>query len=146
MTRNMMYEYEKDEPVPNLQSFISELVIDTLVSVFFQQPSQLKIDMLRLPLIIAPAMTGKMVNNESSKKTLMNKEFEYEKETLETFQSLIDNKEVNIKSIANLNSKDLKELATKLEIDHNSKTNEMLKVDLVNLSKIILGKFSIIIF
>ena len=101
--------------------------------------------MLRLPLILAPGLTGRIINNEASKSTIMNKEFHYEKETLEKFQSLIDEKELNIKSIGDLNSNDLKALAIKLGIEDTSKTNEMLKVDLVNLSQIILGLFSIII-
>ena len=136
----MKYNYDIEAPLPDLQTFISNLVTETLVSVFFQQPMDLEIDMLRLPLIVAPAMTGKMVNSEAGKKTLMNKDFKYEEETLEKFQELIDSKEVNVKSIGDLTNKDLREIANKLGISHSSKTNEMLKIDLVNLSKIILGK------
>ena len=139
----MAYKYDTaDKSVPDLQTFLSELAIETLMSVFFQYRSETEIDMLRLPLIIAPAMTGKMVNNEASKKTIMNKEFKYEQETLEKFQALIDEKSVNIKSVGDLGHKALKEIGEKIGISHPSKSAEMLKTDVVNLSKIVLGRCS----
>ena len=64
-----MYNYDNNEkPLPDLQTFLSELVTDTMMSVFFQHRSEMEIDMLRLPLIMASAVTNKMVNNEASKK------------------------------------------------------------------------------
>ena len=137
-----MYNYDNNEkPLPDLQTFLSELVTDTMMSVFFQHRSEMEIDMLRLPLIMASAVTNKMVNNEASKKTLMDKEFTYEMETLEKFQALIDKKDVNIKSVGDLSHKHLKEIGQKIGIDHPKKSSEMLKTDIVNLSKIILGKY-----
>ena len=136
------YEAEKSKEIPDLQTFLSDLATDTLMTVFFQHRSEIEIDMLRLPLIMAPAMTNKMVNNEASKKTIMDKEFTYEKKTLESLVALVDAKEVNLKSVGDYSHKELKEIATKLEITHPSKSNEMLKTDIVNLSKILLGKLS----
>ena len=77
-----------------------------------------------------------MVNYDVNKKTLMEKEFKYDEETLIKFQEMIDEKEVNIKSIGELAPKDLKVIADKLGINNSSKSGEVLKTDLVNLSKV----------
>jgi hypothetical protein len=143
VNRNMVYNYETMNPVPDLNTFRTELVTELLMSVFFQHRSEREIDMLRLPLIMAPEITGKMVNNEASKKTIMEKDFSYDKTTLEKFQALIDNREVNIKSVGDLGSKQLKQISDKLGISHPDKSAEVLRTDIVNLSKIILGKYSI---
>ena len=71
----------------------------------------------------------------------MEKDFSYEKETLEKFQAMIDSKEVNIKSVGDLSSNHLKDIVNKLGIYHSKKSNEMMKTDVINLSKIILGGF-----
>lgn len=77
-----------------------------------------------------------MVNYDVNKKTLMEKEFKYDEETLIKFQEMIDEKEFNIKSIGELAAKDLKVIADKLGINNSSKSGEVLKTDLVNLSKV----------
>ena len=137
----MVYNYDDAAPIPDLETFRAELVTDLLMSVFFQHRSEMEIDMLRLPLIMAPDMMNKTVNNEASKKTIMEKDFSYEKETLEKFQAMIDSKEVNIKSVGDLSSNHLKDIVNKLGIYHSKKSNEMMKTDVINLSKIILGGF-----
>ena len=76
------------------------------------------------------------MNNDISKKTIMEKEFTYKKETLEKFQELIDKKELSIKSIGDLGHKDLKNLGQKLGIMDSTKSVEVLKSDIVNLSKV----------
>ena len=50
--------------------------------------------MLKLPLLIPPSLTGKQVNNERCKKTIMEKQFEYSDETIQTFQELVEEKEI----------------------------------------------------
>ena len=137
VSRSMVYNYDDVAPIPDLETFRSELVTDLLMSMFFQHRSEMEIDMLRLPLIMAPEMMNKMVNNEASKKTIMEKDFSYEKETLEKFQAMIDSKEVNIKSLSDLSSNALKDIANKVGIYHSKKSNEMMKTDVINLSKII---------
>lgn len=132
----MAYNYDTQQPIPDLQDFLDELVVEVLMSVFFQHSSEKEIDMLRLPLIIPKSVRGNMVNYDVNKKTLMEKEFKYDEETLIKFQEMIDEKEVNIKSIGELAPKDLKVIADKLGINNSSKSGEVLKTDLVNLSKV----------
>ena len=132
----MAYNYATQQPIPDLQDFLDELVVEVLVSVFFQHSSEKEIDMLRLPLIIPKSVRGNMVNYDVNKKTLMEKEFKYDEETLIKFQEMIDEKEFNIKSIGELAPKDLKVIADKLGINNSSKSGEVLKTDLVNLSKV----------
>ena len=132
----MAYNYDTQQPIPDLQDFLDELVVEVLMSVFFQHSSKKEIDMLRLPLIIPKSVRGNMVNYDVNKKTLMEKEFKYDEETLIKFQEMIDEKEFNIKSIGELAPKDLKVIADKLGINNSSKSGEVLKTDLVNLSKV----------
>ena len=133
----MVYNYDERKPIPDLKTFRTELIVEMLMSVFFQHRSDKEIDMLHLPPIIAPCLTGNPVNNDISKKTIMEKEFEYEEETLIKFQELINKKEINIKSVGDLKPKDLKDIGTKLGINKSSKSGELLKTDIVNLSQII---------
>lgn len=131
----MVYDYNSSEEIPDLQDFLDDLVIEVLMSAFFQYKSQKKIDMLRLPIIMAKSLKGSKLNNDVSKKTIMEKEFTYSTDTLEKFQGMIDSREFNIKSIGDLPTKELKVIGEKIGIAHASKSNEVLKSDIVNLSK-----------
>ena len=132
----MTYNYDTQQPIPDLQDFLDDLVVEVLITVFFQQSSEKEIDMLRLPLIMAKCVRGNMVNYDVRKKTIMEKSFKYNEETLIRFQEMLDNKEVSIKSISDLAAKDLKLIGDKLGINSSSKSGEVLKTDLVNLSKV----------
>ena len=78
----MEYDYEDSSEVPDIQSFKEELVEELLKSVFFQHKSDRKYNMLKLPIISAPSLIQKQVNNDAKKETLMEKEFSYKEETL----------------------------------------------------------------
>ena len=95
----MEYNYEDDAEVPNLEDFKKDLIEDIMKSVFFQQKSEKKYNMLKLPIIIPPAILRKQVNNDISKKTLMEKEFSYTEETLQSFMELVENKEIRINRV-----------------------------------------------
>ena len=134
----MVYKYDEQKPIPDLKTFREELVVDLLMSVFFQHQSDREYDMLHLPPIVAPSMIGMAVNNDISKKTLMEKEFKYEEDTLVKFQEMISKKEVNLKNIGDLDKKRLKEIAERIGVYNPKKTGEMMKTDIVNLTNIIL--------
>ena len=135
----MDYNYEETSEIPDLQTFKMTLIEDLFKSAFFQQISDQKYLMLKLPVIAAPSIIGKQVNNENKKKTLMEKTFEYKNETLETFISLVDNKEIKINGISDIQLNKLKDLSKQLGIYHKDKTGEIMRTDLINLSKIFLG-------
>ena len=67
----MVYEYEDSSEIPDLETFKKRLIVDLFKSVFFQQSSQQKYNMLKLPIIAAPSLIRKQVNNEIKKKTLL---------------------------------------------------------------------------
>ena len=138
----MIYNYEGNDSIPDLETFRQELLIEVLMSTFFRHISEKNIDMLRLPVIMAPCMMRQSINSEALKKSIMEKEFSYDRDLLEKFQRLLDNKEVNLRNINDLGSKRIKEISIKLGIFDPSKSTEILKTDLVNLQKIVVGKFT----
>ena len=135
----MEYDYEDASEIPDLQAFKESLVEDLLKSAFFQQKSEKPFNMLKLPVICAPSLIGKQVNHEQMKKTLMEKIFEYEEETLKTFITLVDNKELKINSIADIPIPSLKNFTRQLGIYHADKTGAIMRTDLNNLAKIFLA-------
>ena len=135
----MVYDYEDSSDIPNLQEFKEGLIEDLFKSIFYQQPMDAKYNMLKLPTIISPCTLGKQVNNEAKKKTLMEKSFTYEKSTLDMFMKLVDNNEVILNRIPELKTKELTRLNKKLGIFTDKKTGELMRIDLLNLSKILLG-------
>ena len=95
--------------------------------------------MLKLPAIMAPCLLGKKVNSENLKKTIMEKEFTFKQETIELFQEITEKKIIKINGIKDLQTKDLLSMGERLGLLNDKKTAEMIKIDLVNLSKIFLG-------
>ena len=83
----MVYDYDDESEIPDFQSFKMCLVEDLFKTSFFQQKSD-NYNMLKLPIIAAPSVLAKQVNNENKKKTIMEKSFEYEDETLGAFIDL----------------------------------------------------------
>ena len=140
MRRNMEYNYDDDSAeIPDLEDFKQDLIEDLFLSVFFQEFSKKKYNMLKLPIIIPPALLGKQTNTEQAKKTLMEKEFSYTDETLEAFMELVENKEVKVNGIHDMKSQELKDVAEKLGIYDPKKSSELLKIDLTNIAKIFIG-------
>ena len=135
----MDYNYEEASEIPDLQTFKRILIEDLFKSAFFQQSSNQNYLMLKLPVIAAPSIIGEQVNNENKKKTLMEKTFQYKSETLETFMTLVDNNQIKINRISDIQLNQLKELSKQLGIYHKDKTGEIMRTDLINLSKIFLG-------
>ena len=136
---NMIYDYDDDAEIPPLATFVEELTVEVLCSAFFQMKTGKKFNMLKIPALIAPCLTGKQVNNEQLKKTIMQKLFQYPEHTIQAFQELVENKEIRLSRIKDLRGNEIQELAKKLSILDERKSAEMLKNDLINLSNIFLG-------
>ena len=79
----MIYNYEGNDSIPDLETFRQELLIEVLMSTFFRHISEKNIDMLRLPVIMAPCMMRQSINSEALKKSIMEKEFSYDRDLLE---------------------------------------------------------------
>ena len=135
----MEYNYSDTSDVPNLLDFKERLVKEILHSVFFQEKSGQKYNMLKLPIISAPRLIRKQVNNDVKKQTIMEKEFNYTEETLKTFMELVDGKELKINRISDLTLPELKVFSRQLGIYGEKKSGEIMKIDLINLSKIFLA-------
>ena len=102
-----------------------------MMSIFFQNVPKKKIDMLRLPTIMTTCISGRSINRI--------KEFSYDQQVLEEFHNLIDSKELSIMNLGELRSAKVRETALKLGLYNTSKSIEVLRKDLVNLQKVVLG-------
>ena len=69
----------------------------------------------------------------------MERRFEYSEETIQTFQELVEEKEIRLNGIKDLSVTQLQAIGSKLDILHGKKSGEVLKNDLINLSNIFLG-------
>ena len=139
VSRKMEYNYEDTAEVPDLHTFKEELIEELLKSAFFQHKSDKKYKMLKLPIIAAPGLIRKQVNNDYQKETLMEKEFKYKEDTLAMFQTLIDSRELKIGTISDLKLPELQAYSKRLGIYSDKKTGEIMRIDLINLSKIFLA-------
>lgn len=135
----MEYNYDDSSEIPNLEDFKEELIEEILMSVFFRKKSDHKINMLKLPIISAPSLLRKQVNNDILKQTLMEKEFSYQPETLQTFMSLVDSNVIKLNQISDLTVSELTHLSKQLDIYSAKKSGEVMKNDMINLSKTLLA-------
>ena len=135
----MVFDYDDKSDVMNLEDFKSNLIEDLFLSVFFQQKTERVYNMLKLPIIMAPCVLRTQVNNDIFKKTIMEKEFFYEEETLDIFMKMIETKQIKINSISDLSSAQLRKFSTELGIYDSKKSAELMRSDLLNLSKILLA-------
>ena len=135
----MEYNYLDTSEVPNLEDFKEELVEDIFKSVFFQHQTDRKYNMLKLPIIAAPCLIRRQVNNDVKKKTLMEKEFKYKEETLEIFMKLVEDRHIKINGISELKTPELTSLSKQLGTYVEKKSAELMKIDLINLSQIFLA-------
>ena len=135
----MEYNYDDSSEIPNLEDFKEELIEEILMSVFFRKKSDHKINMLKLPIITAPSLLRKQVNNDILKQTLMEKEFSYQPETLQTFMSLVDSNVIKLNQISDLTVSELTHLSKQLDIYSAKKSGEVMKNDMINLSKTLLA-------
>ena len=88
----MKYDFKDTSEPPNLQEFKETLVASLLRSAFWQNEKPLDFNMLKLPIIMAPALMGKQMNHDNLKDSLLDKSIKHSPETLREFANLIDNK------------------------------------------------------
>ena len=64
ITENMIFDYEDESNIPDLESFKIDLVLELLKRSYFQKVPRKTYNMLKLPLIIAPGLLREQVNND----------------------------------------------------------------------------------
>ena len=84
-------------------------------------------------------MIRQQINNDVQKQTIMEKKFQYSEDTLKIFQDMVSSKKFKIGSTPGLSLDELKELSRMLGTYSSKKTGEIMKIDLINLSKIFMG-------
>ena len=82
ITDNLVYDFESTKDIPSLEDFKIRMLKQMLRSSFFQNERKEIINMLKLPIIMAPKLLKEQVNSDSKKKTLYGKEIVYSSETL----------------------------------------------------------------
>ena len=120
---------------PNLEEFKLRLINTLLRQSFFQNDTVKPINMLKIPLIISPCLLSKQVNNDTKKKSLLDKTVVYDKSTFREFHQLIEKKEINILGIQDMNLDELNDVMTKLKVPVGAKNASMLRNELNNMSK-----------
>lgn len=120
---------------PNLEDFKLRLINTLLRQSFFQNDPVKPINMLKIPLIISPCLLSKQVNNDTKKKSLLDKTVVYDKNTFREFHRLVEKKEINILGIQDMNLGELNDVMTKLKVPVGAKNASMLRNELNNMSK-----------
>ena len=64
VTENMIYDYEDESDIPDLESFKQELLLECLKRSFFQNVPKKIYNMLKLPLIMAPGLLREQCNSD----------------------------------------------------------------------------------
>ena len=88
----MKFNYKDDSEPPSLEEFKRQLIVQLLKQAFWQNEPPMEINMLKLPIIMAPGMLAKQVNTDVSKDSLLDKSVKHSKETLREFVKMVDNK------------------------------------------------------
>jgi hypothetical protein len=136
----MHYNYDDPSDPPDLETFKMDLIQTTLKKSFFQNEPPKPYKMLKLPIIMAPSLLRQQTNNDIKKKSLLEKEFVFTKETMTEFAKQIDSRKLNILSINDMRPNELVELAETLGLEKiNQKSGTNLRNEINYLIKIFLA-------
>ena len=97
---------------------------------FFQNEPLQEYNMLKLPIIIAPCLLRKQVNNDVEKKSLIDKTIIYKKETFSNFHRLVQMKRINILNIHKMTYAELREVMDALEVPVGDRNATLLRTEL----------------
>ena len=143
VSENMEYIYEDESEIPNLDDFKNDLIEDVFSKALFQQKSDKKYNMLKVPLIMPNSLLSKQVNNDKTKKTIMEKLYTFAPETLKNFQEMVEKKQIKLSGIKDLTVQELQKIGDKLGLLSNKKaekkSGEIIRNDLIKLTNIFLG-------
>ena len=91
----MKFNFDDASEPPNLQDFKLKQIESVIKSAFWQNEKPQDINMLKVPIIMAPAMLRKQINNDNMKDSLLDKSIKHSPETFRQFVQLIDNKGIH---------------------------------------------------
>ena len=78
----MHYNFEDESDPPELHAFKARLIAHVYKSAYFQNEPKLDINMLKLPLIMAPSLIGHQFNHDVLKDSLLDETIKHSPETL----------------------------------------------------------------
>ena len=99
ISKNLVFDFEDDSDIPELYDFLDKLVNQVVRSAFFQNEPKDIVNLLKLPLIMPNGLVGKMINTESSKKSIMNNVHHYKSSVFTNFVKMISTDQLNILAI-----------------------------------------------
>ena len=92
ITPDLKFDYNDQSDPPTLEEFQTDLILHLFKSAFWQNEPPLEVNMLKLPLLIAPGLLGTQRNNDVKKDSLLDKTIKHSSETFREFTKLVDNK------------------------------------------------------
>ena len=120
-----------------MYDFLDKLVNQVVRSAFFQNEPKDIVNLLKLPLIMPNGLVGKMINTESSKKSIMNKS-----SVFTNFVKMISTDQLNILAIDEMamkNPQHLRKIAKEIGIKVKDKSNVVLAEEMTALAKTFLA-------
>ena len=88
----MKFDFEDNSDPPSLEEFKGQLIVQLLKRAFWENEPPMEINMLKLPIIMAPGLLAKQVNSDVSKDSLLDNSVKHSKETMREFVKMVDNK------------------------------------------------------
>ena len=92
VTPNMKFDFKDTSAPPSLEEFKLKLIRHLFKTAFWQNEPPIELNMLKLPIIMPPAIIGNQVNNDNMKDSLLDKSVKHSNETLREFVKMVDNK------------------------------------------------------
>ena len=86
----------------DLEDFKVAQVRDLMKTAFWQNEQPSEVNLLKIPIIMAPALLRQQVNNDVLKDSLLDKSVVHSAETFREFVKLVDNREIKIMDIGKL--------------------------------------------
>ena len=125
-----------------MYDFLDKLVNQVVRSAFFQNEPKDIVNLLKLPLIMPNGLVGKMINTESSKKSIMNNVHHYKSSVFTNFVKMISTDQLNILAIDEMamkNPQHLRKIAKEIGIKVKDKSNVVLAEEMTALAKTFLA-------
>ena len=135
ITDNLKFDYDDNSEVMDLQTFKKLLLKALMKKAYFQNEPKLEVNMLKLPLIIAPSLLGKQVNNDNEKMSLLDKTVNYKPEIFEKFIEMVDDGKIDILGIDKMGKKATLSIAKGIGLEVTDKTSlVVLKNEIKNMA------------